>query len=303
MEYFVSISKFGTMLEATKTLNVSQSTLSMSMKKLENELGSKLFIKSGRRLRLTSTGELFLEGAIKILDDAALLKKSIICKNDAYYKSLVVTNDATDFAVEAISIYHLLKPRTEIKQIRAQQKALHTQLLSRQADFCISLNPIQDVNVESLLLLSEPMLLLVSNESCFAKMKYISIASLVNETLITMDEGYAIQSLFKSYYAIARIKPKSILVVGEQEVLAMSASRGFGITFIPRSVWNMIKENGHDEFAAIPIQESFCFRNIYLSRLKRPVYSSEHEHFFNFMIGFAEKTSVQERLPNINDYR
>jgi len=43
LDYFVKVAENATMLQAAESLNVSPSTLSMSIKKLEGELGTKLF--------------------------------------------------------------------------------------------------------------------------------------------------------------------------------------------------------------------------------------------------------------------
>lgn len=74
LKYFVGITSSPTMLQAARALNVSQSALSVSMKKLEAELGVRLFARSGRRLVLTGEGERFLEGVTRILDELEELK-------------------------------------------------------------------------------------------------------------------------------------------------------------------------------------------------------------------------------------
>ena len=60
-EQFQMIAECGTMREAAERLFLSQSTLSHNLKKLEAELGCKLFARAGNQLRLTPYGELVLE--------------------------------------------------------------------------------------------------------------------------------------------------------------------------------------------------------------------------------------------------
>ena len=57
---FQMIAECGTMREAAERLFLSQPTLSHNLKKLEAELGCKLFTRSGNQLRLTPYGELVL---------------------------------------------------------------------------------------------------------------------------------------------------------------------------------------------------------------------------------------------------
>ena len=60
-EQFQMIAECGTMREAADRLFLSQPTLSHNLKKLESELGCKLFVRAGNQLRLTPYGELVLE--------------------------------------------------------------------------------------------------------------------------------------------------------------------------------------------------------------------------------------------------
>ena len=59
-EQFQMIAECGTMREAAERLFLSQPTLSHNLKKLEAELGCKLFARAGNQLRLTPYGELVL---------------------------------------------------------------------------------------------------------------------------------------------------------------------------------------------------------------------------------------------------
>lgn len=59
-EQFQMIAECGTMREAAERLFLSQPTLSHNIKKLESELGCKLFTRSSNQLRLTPYGELVL---------------------------------------------------------------------------------------------------------------------------------------------------------------------------------------------------------------------------------------------------
>ena len=60
-EQFQMIAECGTMREAAERLYLSQPTLSHNLKKLESELGCKLFTRTNNQLRLTSYGELVLK--------------------------------------------------------------------------------------------------------------------------------------------------------------------------------------------------------------------------------------------------
>ncbi|MDO4633656.1 MAG: LysR family transcriptional regulator [Eubacteriales bacterium] len=67
LEYFMEIAREGSMTRAAETLHVSQPTLSKEMKKLEQELGTKLFRRSSASVHLTDEGMLLRKRAEDIL--------------------------------------------------------------------------------------------------------------------------------------------------------------------------------------------------------------------------------------------
>jgi DNA-binding transcriptional LysR family regulator len=67
LETFVWIARLGSVTEACKRLNVTQSTLSMRMKALESDLRVKLFDRSHKRLTLTPKGRDLVRHAEKIV--------------------------------------------------------------------------------------------------------------------------------------------------------------------------------------------------------------------------------------------
>ena len=63
LKYFVNVAETNSFSEASRLLNITQSTLSQQIKQLENELGVMLFERSSHRVRLTDVGEAFLPEA------------------------------------------------------------------------------------------------------------------------------------------------------------------------------------------------------------------------------------------------
>jgi DNA-binding transcriptional LysR family regulator len=67
IRYFVAAAETLSFRQASKQLHVSQPSLSVQIKQLEDELGVPLFRRSKRRVEITRAGEAFLSGAREIL--------------------------------------------------------------------------------------------------------------------------------------------------------------------------------------------------------------------------------------------
>ena len=77
LEYVVAVAKFQSFSRAAAEINISQSSLSQQIKKLENELGVKLFDRTTRTVKLTNAGSAFLHHAQKVLLEIKQSKSTI----------------------------------------------------------------------------------------------------------------------------------------------------------------------------------------------------------------------------------
>ncbi len=60
LRYFWAVARVGNLTRAAAQMNVSQSALSVQIRKLEDQLGQKLFDRQGRALHLTEAGAIAL---------------------------------------------------------------------------------------------------------------------------------------------------------------------------------------------------------------------------------------------------
>lgn len=84
LRYFLETAREGNMTRAAERLFISQPTMSKQLKELEEELNTKLFIRSNYSIRLTEAGMLLRERAEDIL--------SLVDKTEAEFKSLEEVN-------------------------------------------------------------------------------------------------------------------------------------------------------------------------------------------------------------------
>lgn len=68
LRYFWAVAREGNLTRAAERLNVSQSAVSVQIKKLEEHLGHALFDRSGRQLQLTDAGRVTLDYSDAIFD-------------------------------------------------------------------------------------------------------------------------------------------------------------------------------------------------------------------------------------------
>lgn len=76
LEYILAVQSKGSFTEAAEHCSVTQATLSMMVRKLEDELGLEVFDRKQKPVRPTKTGLLVLAHAAKVLHEARMLKQA-----------------------------------------------------------------------------------------------------------------------------------------------------------------------------------------------------------------------------------
>ena len=79
VETFLSVVEHGSLVEASRRLNLTPAAVAQRMQALEDEVGARLLMRSGRVVVLTEAGAAALEPARKLVQDAKALRASATC--------------------------------------------------------------------------------------------------------------------------------------------------------------------------------------------------------------------------------
>ncbi|MDD6651537.1 MAG: LysR family transcriptional regulator [Eggerthellales bacterium] len=101
LRYLLEVAQCGSFNAAAQQLFVSQSTLSVAIKELEEELGVEVFLRSNRGLTLTNDGTELLGYARQVLEQADLLQNRYSRTNRAVHNRLSVSTQHYAFCVHA----------------------------------------------------------------------------------------------------------------------------------------------------------------------------------------------------------
>ena len=100
LRYIIAIADTGSMNEAAKSLFISQPSLSLAVKELEKEIGTRLFKRSNRGVSVTQEGMEFLSYARQVVEQYQLMESRYI-----ETKTYEVIKDVKDFHSEIGILY------------------------------------------------------------------------------------------------------------------------------------------------------------------------------------------------------
>ena len=302
--YFVAVVESRTLADAAEKLNVSHSTLSQSIKRLEIEFGAELFHKVGRKDQITDVGKILYEGAIPLLASFdELHHKVMMGKNDGQ-DVVSIAMDAVDIGMESIIAFSKMHRDVVFNPIRGAYHTLLEMLLTRHADFYLTFNKIENNDVTSELLFGEPMQLLVNNTNPLAVRESVSVQDLCQETFVMMETKYAIRKLFDGYFRVAGVSPRMVRIVGSQELMAQYVQANLGSTFISECIRNTQNAKPNEitnvlNTVAVPIKEAFCKRDVYICYLNTRTMPKNQQHYLQFMRDYAASIRENRFLPFI----
>ena len=102
LEYFVAVAELGSFTRAAQSLSIAQPSLSHAIGWLERDLGSRLFERHGRGVRLTPAGEALLEPARRSLRSFQLARGAVRAVAEGGFGRLsIITN--TLWAVDPLA--------------------------------------------------------------------------------------------------------------------------------------------------------------------------------------------------------
>ena len=77
LKYFCSVVRYGSFTKAAEQEGIAQPTLSLQIRRLEKSVGSILFVRLARSVRLTHAGEIFYSHAKEILSRSKLAESQV----------------------------------------------------------------------------------------------------------------------------------------------------------------------------------------------------------------------------------
>ncbi|MBQ2330906.1 MAG: LysR family transcriptional regulator, partial [Bacteroidales bacterium] len=155
LKYFVEVGRLGSFSLASKSLFITQSTISQQIQKLEEELGVELLTRDTRHVTLSDYGEQFFPCAVQVLEKARAGAERIQDVKALQVGTLSVgaTYSFGPLLKQTVLDFYAKFPRIRLNLVITSQEELRQMLLDRQLDVALTYkSPLGDDHIESHLL-------------------------------------------------------------------------------------------------------------------------------------------------------
>jgi LysR family cyn operon transcriptional activator len=235
LRYFLAVASAQNFSKASETLHVSQPSLSVQIRDLEEELGTRLLDRLGRKVMLTQAGELFrdhAERAIRELEQATQLVQEL---HGAQRGRLVVGTLATVNSYLIAPLVSQFKQRFHgiHLQVHSQPSAdIVTGLLANRLDVGICVLPVPHDQLTTVPLFDERLILVAPTRYPLPQSR-LRMQDLGGLPLVLMAVDYWLRKMVEAECAKAQIKTQVVLEMTAPEGILQAVAEGAGLTILP----------------------------------------------------------------------
>lgn len=249
LRYIVTLATERHFGRAAEKCYVSQPTLSVAVKKLEDELGVALFERSKSHISVTETGQLVVDQAQRILEQVRVIKDIAQAGKDQLSTSLRV---GAIYTVGPYLFPHLIPqlhkaaPEMPLYIEEGYTSTLREKLKRSELDAIIVALPFNEAEVVTLPLYDEPFVVLMPEQHPLARFAEITTEQLPSEDLLLLGPGHCfrdqvLEACPDLLNKMGRDSQNPSAIVATEgsslETIRHMVASGMGITVIPLSAY------------------------------------------------------------------
>ncbi|MCP5468856.1 MAG: LysR family transcriptional regulator [Deltaproteobacteria bacterium] len=262
LQYFTTVAKEKHFSRAAKICHVSQPTLSMQIKKLEEELGLQLFEREGKKVVLTYSGKAIFEKAQKILEESLAIENIAKHLQDPFfspYKVGVIPTLAPDFLPIILPKLKKKFPLLKLRIWEGQTEVISQQLSEGELDFLLLALPLHLNDTVEETLLKENFNLALNPNHPLSKYDSISQKQLKGQKLLLLEEGHCLRDQALEVCDSNQAYEEQEFRFTSLSTLIEIIKNGHGMTLLPEL---SVKRFRDKQLKIIPFKKPQPFRKI-----------------------------------------
>ena len=243
LKYIVAVARERHFGKAAEACFVSQPTLSVAVKKLEEELELKLFERSANEVTVTPLGEEVVRQAQSVLEQAANIREIAKRGKDPLAGALrlgVIYTIAPYLLPELVRNVIARTPQMPLMLQENFTVKLLEMLRTGEIDCAILAEPFPDAGLAMAPLYDEPFVAAVPSSHALAKCKTVSAEQLKSETMLLLGTGHCFRDhVLEVCPEFARFSSNAEGIRrsfegSSLETIKHMVAAGMGVTLVPR---------------------------------------------------------------------
>jgi len=234
LRYFLSVADLANFTRAAEELGISQSALSRSIQRLEEELGQPVFERQGRSLSLTEAGTLLqrrTQQILTLIEDT----KSEICDDGQSGRVRVgaIPTIAPYFLPEVLKQFSEAYPQATVIVQENTTDALLKSCTQGEIDLAILALPVPARYLEVEELFQEELLLVLPPDHPLVEKEKIRLSDVEPYPFVLLDEAHCLSDNIVSFCRQRSFQPVAVERTSQLAMVQELVSLSHGVSMIP----------------------------------------------------------------------
>lgn len=243
----------GSLTAAAEKLFLTQSALSHSMKKLEQQLGTDIWLREGRSLRLTQAGQYLLAVANRLLPQLSLAEERLRQFAQGERGTLRIgmeCHPCYQWLLKVVSPYLADWPDVDVDVKQKFQFGGIGALFGYEIDMLVTPDPLYKPGLLFQPVFDYEQVLVVHRQHALAQVAYVTPEQLSSETLITYPVDIDRLDIYNQFLQPAGISPHMHKPIETTDIMLQMVASGRGVAALPR--W--LVEEYQTRFDIVPVK-------------------------------------------------
>ena len=239
LTYFMAVVETGSFTRAADRCHVAQPSLSQQIIKLEHELGTPLFDRLGRKTVLTDAGQALLPRATHILAELQTIRRGLDDEIETGQGTLVVgfiPTIAPFILPTMIQRFSQRFPQATLVVHEDLTEVLVSEIVAGKLDVAITSLPIHNKLVQTLELLTEPLLVASSRHYDIINRTSIQVRELDDFPFIALSEVHCLGEQVQSFCYQQDLDVNIVCHAAQLSTVGNCIALGLGVSLVPQAM-------------------------------------------------------------------
>ena len=235
LQVFLSVAKHLNYTRAAEEVNLSQPSVSVRMRQLERDLGTKLFEQLGKKIALTEAGELLVPYAGRVIATMADARDAIDQLQGLERGSLRIGASTTPgmyLVPRTIAHFKRRYPKIEVHLTVKDTRQIEEGVIRNEFDFGFVGGHLAGDEVDVLPWITDELVLIAPAGHRLAGRKTVRPQDLSSEKFISREQGSATRAAVAAHLRKFRVDIEAVMELENPESVKKAVQHGLGIAII-----------------------------------------------------------------------
>lgn len=280
---FVQVANAATFAEAAEKMFLSQPALSIAIKKLEQELGGRLFSRSTRKVQLSVEGEEFLPIAIRLLNDwdnALDDMSNLFAMRRGKLTIAAMPSFANSMLPTLISQFHQSYQNVNIGIMDVVMESVIQSIREGRAEVGFTFESEQMEGLDFYPLFRDEFIAVVPVDSILSKNHSVSWELLAQHDFVAMNRGSTVRQWIDENTRKASVELNIVAEAGQLATIGQLVKNGLGVSVMPAICRQQMTEKG---LRCIPLSDNNLLKQLGMIKVSRKNLSVPAESFWDLV--------------------